>query len=158
MTDAAERPGGDAAPALRLLITAHALATAGTLDALSTGFTLIAAAALALAAVLGIAPPVAVAALTLCLALGLAAKWVAMRARLDRRLLSMLAIDARSGTFSTGAFDRVMLELQLLPRAKTGRDWPLRCRGALRLPLWLGGLVTLQALLIAGAGCSALLA
>ncbi|TMH62122.1 MAG: hypothetical protein E6H53_00170 [Betaproteobacteria bacterium] len=144
MTDAAERPGGDAAPALRLSITAHALATAGTLDALSTGFTLIAAAALALAAVLG--------------ALGLAAKWVAMRARLDRRLLSMLAIEARSGAFSTGVFDRVMLELQLLPRAKTGRDWPLRCRGALRLPLWLGGLVTLQALLIAGAGCSALLA
>ena len=55
-------------------------------------------------------------------------------------------------------FDRVMLELQLLPRAKTGRDWPLRCRGALRLPLWLSALVTLQALLIAGAGCSALLA
>jgi len=41
--------------------------------------------------VLGIAPPVAVAALALCLALGLAAKWVALRARLDRRLLSMLA-------------------------------------------------------------------
>ena len=63
MTDAAERPGGDAALALRLSITAHALATAGTLDALTTGFTLIAAAALVFAAVLGIAPPVAVAAI-----------------------------------------------------------------------------------------------
>src|SRR2546429_8108182 len=50
MTDAAERTR-DAALGLRLSITAHALATAGTLDALSTGFTLIAAAALALAAV-----------------------------------------------------------------------------------------------------------
>ena len=60
MTDGPASPGGDAALALRLSITAHALTAARTLDALSTGFTLIAAAALAFAAVLGIAPLVAV--------------------------------------------------------------------------------------------------
>jgi hypothetical protein len=158
MTEAANNPSGDAALALRLSITAHALTAARTLDALSTGLTLIAAAALAFAAVLGIAPLVAVAALTLCLALGLAAKWTAMRTRFDRRLLSMLAAHARNATLSTDVFDSVMLELQLLPRAKAGRDWLLRCRRALRLPLRLGVLVSLQALLIAGAGCSALLA
>jgi len=158
MTEAPKGNGGDAALALRLSITAHALAAAGTLDALSTGFTLIAAAALALAATLGIASLVAVAALTLCLALGLVAKWTAMRARFDRRLLSMLAAEARGATLSTDVFDSVMLELQLLPRAKAGRDWLLRCRRALRLPLRLGALVTLQALLIAGAAGSVLLA
>jgi hypothetical protein len=157
MTDGAAGPGNDAALVLRLSVTAHALAAAGRLDALSTGFTLIAAASLAFAAVLGIAPLVAVAALTLCLALGLAAKWTAIRARFDRRLLTMLTSDARNGTLPTDVFDSVMLELQLLPRARTGRDWLLRCRRALRLPLWLGALVTLQALLIAAAGCSALL-
>jgi hypothetical protein len=158
MTDGPAGPGGDAAFALRLSITAHALTAARTLDALSTGFTLTAAAALAFAAVLGVAPLVAVAALALCLALGLAAKWTALRARFDQRLLSMLAAHARTGALSTDVFDSVMTELRLLPRAKAGRNWLLRCSRALRLPLRLGVLVTLQALLIAGAGCSALLA
>ncbi|TMG85667.1 MAG: hypothetical protein E6H78_06355 [Betaproteobacteria bacterium] len=147
----------DAAQALRLSVTAHALATARAFEALSTGFTLTAAAALAVAAVVGVASVVAVVAFALCLVVGLAAKWTALRACFDARLLAMLATDAGSGTPSTGVFDSVMLELQLLPPAKAGRDWLLRCRRALRLPLWLGALVTLQALLIAAAGCSVLL-
>ena len=150
----ARRDEGEWAADLQLAITTEALGAVAGIDALSTGFALVAAAALAAGAVMRVAASLATIALILCLAFGLAAKWVALRVRFDRGLLAMLAADARRGAVQTAAFDDAMVGLRLMPASKAGRDWSSRCRGALALLRKLGWLVGLQALslVIAAAG------
>jgi hypothetical protein len=147
---------GERASALQLAITTEALSVVAGIDALSTGFALIAASALAAGTVMRVAASVATLELTACLALGLAAKWVALRVRFDRGLFAMLAEDARRGALETAAFDDAMVGLRLVAASKAGRDWSSRCRGALALVRKLGWLVGLQALSLIVAAASGL--
>ena len=135
----------DEALAWRLRLTADALAAVGTFDMLSTGLTLIAAAAIGFA----LWHPIG--------ALGLAAKWMAVRVRFDEAVFAALVDAVQKSGFRTEHLDRALRGVGMLPANKEGRDWDTRCRGALGLMKGLGWLTVLQGLLfVLAAGTIAL--
>jgi hypothetical protein len=146
----------DEALAWRLRLVADALAAAGTLDTLSTGFTVVAAGAIAVA----FWHPLAVPALILLVAvviIGLAAKWMAVRVRFDAAVFAALIDAVQKTGFRTEHLDRALRGVGMLPASKEGRDWDTRCRGALSLMRQFGWLAALQGLLfVAAAGTIAL--
>jgi hypothetical protein len=136
----------DEALAWRLRLTADALAAVGTLDTLSTGLTLVAAAAIGFA----LWHPVAMVALAFLAAqiiVGLAAKWTAVRVRFDAAVFAGLVDAVQRSGFRTEHLDRALRGVGMLPANKEGRDWDTRCRGALGLMKGLGWLTVLQGLL-----------
>jgi len=136
----------DEALAWRLRLTADALAAVGTLDTLSTGLTLVAAAAIGFA----LWHPVAMVALAFLAAqiiVGLAAKWTAVRVRFDAAVFAGLVDAVQRSGFRTEHLDRALRGVGMLPANKEGRDWDTRCRGALGLMKALGWLTVLQGLL-----------
>jgi hypothetical protein len=133
-----------------LRITAHTLAAAAPMAALSAALTVVAAAAVAL----GMLAPVAIrATATACLAgvllLGALAQWLALRVRLDAALLRDVAATNERTADPWPAFDRVLRDLGLLPPHKAGHDELARCRGALRLARALGATLVAQLALYA---------
>jgi hypothetical protein len=136
----------DEALAWRLRLTADALGAAATLDALSTGLTLIAAAAM----VVSLWHPVTMPALAILAAqvvAGLVAKWLAVRVRFDAEVFAGLVDAVQRSGFRTEHLDRALRGVGMLPANKEGRDWDTRCRGALGLMRGLGWLTVLQGLL-----------
>ena len=81
------------------------------------------------------------------LAIGCAAKYLAIRVGLDARLFA----DVASLRPTTQTFDEAMTALGLMPAAKAGREWTARCRSARRLFEWQAIATFMQALLIGGA-------
>ena len=146
----------DEALAWRLRLTADALAAAHTIDTLSTGLTLIAAAALGIA----LWHPTGALALVLLaaqLVIGLAAKRLAVRVRFDAHVFAELVDAVQRSGFRTEHLDRALRGVGMLPANKEGRDWDTRCRGALALMRGLGWLTVLQGLLfVLAAGTIAL--
>jgi len=136
----------DEALAWRLRLTADALAAVGTLDTLSTGLTLVAAAAIGFALWHPVAP-VALAFLAAQIVVGLAAKWTAVRVRFDAAVFAGLVEAVQRSGFRTEHLDRALRGVGMLPANKEGRDWDTRCRGALGLMKALGWLTVLQGLL-----------
>lgn len=98
----------------QVLVTARLLEAAGKIDMLSTGLTLLAAAA-TLFGVFNIAGIVVI-------ALGVVAKLYSVRIAFDARLLSDVALDKLTTADLDAAFP-----------AKAGRAWSERLRGAKRL-------------------------
>jgi len=109
-----------------VLITARFLRAAGKIDWLSTGLTLV--------AVLSPARVTSIAAILL----GLAAKFYSVRIAFDARVFEDLAGDR----YTITEFDAA------LQRAKPGRSWPDRCRGAKRLVMIFGALTIAQTLVL----------
>jgi hypothetical protein len=136
----------DEALAWRLRLTADALGAAATLDTLSTGLTLVAAAALVVAAWHPIAT-LALAILAVQMGAGLVAKWLAVRVRFDAQVFAGLVEAVQRSGFRTEHLDRALRGVGMLPANKEGRDWDTRCRGALGLMRGLGWLTVLQGLL-----------
>jgi hypothetical protein len=146
----------DESLAWRLRLTADALASAATLDVLATGFTLVAAAGIALLA-LHPAGALPFAALALVILLGLVAKWLALRVRFDALVFFSLVDAVPKSGFDTGHLDRALRGVGMLHPGKEGRDWDTRCHGALRLMRRLGWLAVTQGLLfVLAAGTIAL--
>jgi len=136
----------DEALAWRLRLTADALAAVGTVDTLSTGLTLIAAAAVGVA----LWHPVAMVSLVFLAAqilVGLAAKWMSVRVRFDAAVFTALVDAVQKSGFRTEHLDRALRGVGMLPSNKEGRDWDTRCRGALSLMRGLGSLTVIQGLL-----------
>ncbi|MFO1325213.1 MAG: hypothetical protein U1F15_14275 [Burkholderiales bacterium] len=136
----------DEALAWRLRLTADALEAAGTIDTLSTGFTIVGAAGVGVAfwhsvAIAALAP------LAVVVLLGLAAKWMAVRVRFDAAVFASLVDAVQKSGFRTEHLDRALRGVGMLPANKEGRDWDTRCRGALALMRLLGWLAALQGLL-----------
>ncbi len=146
----------DEALAWRLRLTADALQAVSTFDVLSTGLTLIAAAAIGIA----LWHPVALLALAFLAAqvlVGLFAKWMAVRVRFDGAVFAELVGAVQKSGFRTEHLDRALRGVGMLPANKEGRDWDTRCRGALKLMKSLGWLTVLQGLLfVLAAGTIAL--
>jgi hypothetical protein len=125
------------------LLTARMLEGAEKIDWLSTGLTILAAAALVFGA--GSAMPSA-----LALVLGLVAKFYGVRVALDRALFADLAAE----TVDLEALDEAMVAMNIKGKGGVTRSITDRCRGAQRLIVILGALTIAQALAI---GVSALL-
>ena len=146
----------DEALAWRLRLTADALAAVATLDTLSTGLTLIAAAAIGVA----LWQPVtamAFAFLGAQIVVGLVAKWTAVRVRFDGAMFAALVSAVQRSGFRTEHLDRALRGVGMLPANTEGRDWDTRCRGALQLMKALSWLTGLQGLLfVLAAGTIAL--
>jgi hypothetical protein len=106
----------------KILVTARLLEGAGKLDVLSTGLTLMAAAAVVLGSMRLWTASIAI-------ALGLIAKYFSVRMSFDARLLR----DVASDSLSTADLDAALAALELAPPEKAGRDWTARCHGARRL-------------------------
>ena len=146
----------DESLAWRLRLTAGALAAVGTLDTLSTGLTLIAAAGIGIALWHSV-PPLALAFLGGQVVVGLAAKWMAVRVHFDGVVFAELVHAVHKSGFRTDHLDSALRGVGMLPESKEGRDWDTRCRGALRLVKGLGWLTVLQGLLfVLAAGTIAL--
>lgn len=101
----------------QILVTARLLEAAGKIDTLSTGLTLLAAAAMIFGA-FEIAGVVAI-------VLGIVAKLYSVRIAFDARLLSDVALDKLTTEDLDAAFP-----------AKVGRVWSDRLRGAKRLVIF----------------------
>jgi hypothetical protein len=146
----------DESLAWRLRLTADALAAAATIDTLATGFTLAAVAGTVVAHVQPVGAPAAFA-FACVIALGLFAKWMALRVRFDARVFAELVDAVHKSGFRTDHLDRALRGVGMLPDRKENRDWDTRCRGALRLMRILGWLAAAQGLLfVAAAGTIAL--
>ena len=146
----------DEALAWRLRLTAGALSAVGTLDTLSTGLTLIAAAGIGVALWHSV-PALALAFLAAQVVVGLGAKYTAVRVRFDGVVFGELAHAVSKTGFRTDHLDSALRGVGMLPENKEGRDWDTRCRGALRLVKALGWLTVLQGLLfVLAAGTIAL--
>lgn len=147
----------DEALAWRLRLTADALAAVATVDTLSTGLTLVAAAAVGVA----LWHPVTTVALVFLAAqivIGLAAKWMSVRVRFDAAVFAALVEAVQKSGFRTEHLDRALRGVGMLPSNKEGRDWDTRCRGALALMRALGSLTVIQGLLFVLAAASIALA
>jgi hypothetical protein len=146
----------DEALAWRLRLTAGALSAVSTLDVLSTGLTLIAAAGIGIALWHSV-PALALAFLAAQVIVGLAAKWMAVRVRFDGVVFAELVHAVHKTGFRTDHLDSALRGVGIMPVDKEGRDWDTRCRGALRLVKGLGWLTVLQGLLfVLAAGTIAL--
>jgi hypothetical protein len=142
--------------AWRLRLTADALDAAATIDALSTGFTLLGAAGIGIA-LLHPAAQIGAVIFACEVLLGLAAKWMAVRVRFDAAVFEALVDAVQKSGFRTDHLDRALRGVGMLPANKEGRDWDTRCHGALQLMRRLGWLTVLQGLLfIVAAGTIAL--
>ena len=130
-----------------LRVTAHALAASGTLATLSTGLTLVGAGGVALLALVGRDGSLPAAGFATIIVLGLYAQWISLRVRLDARLFDAAARAESMRELQTAEIDRALVELSMLPPAKAGRDWPLRCAGAFGLVRTLGWVTAAQALI-----------
>jgi hypothetical protein len=119
-----------------ILVTARLMRAAGTLDWLSTGFTLLAASALIFGNH-GRAQAIAV------LLLGLIAKVGSVRVDFDARVLE----DVASSSLETSDLDSALTAISA--RQPSGRPWTVRCRGARRLVNICAGLTAAQALALA---------
>jgi hypothetical protein len=102
----------------QILVTARLLEAAKKIDALSTGLTLLAAAAM----LFRTASTVFQIAGIVVIALGVVAKLYSVRIAFDARLLSDIALDKLTTADLDAAFP-----------TKAGRDWSDRLRGAKRL-------------------------
>jgi len=109
-----------------VLVTARMLEAAMKVDLLTTGLTLIATASLLVASPHRIEAIVAI-------ALGLAAKFYAVRIAFDARLLD----DIATGSLFSSDLDTAF-------PTKAGRSWDARCRGARRLVVVFVVLVVAQ--------------
>jgi len=146
----------DDALAWRLRLTAGALAAVGTIDTLSTGLTLVAAAGIGIALWHSV-PPLALVFLAAQVVVGLASKWMAVRVHFDGVVFAELVHAVHKTGFRTEHLDRALRGVGMLAEGKEGRDWDTRCRGALKLVKWLGWLTALQGLLfVLAAGTIAL--
>ncbi len=127
----------------QVLLTARLLRAALRIDWLTTGLTLLACAALTVYAANRIAVMVMI-------ALGLIAKLFAVRISFDASLFE----DAAAGTLSASDLDTALSALELAPRAKAGRPWLDRCRGAKRLVYFLAAVACTQtiAAIVMGVG------
>ncbi len=143
----------DEALAWRLRLTADALAAVGTVDTLSTGLTLVAAAAVGVALWHPVAT-ISLAFLAAQILVGLGAKWMSVRVRFDAAVFAALVDAVQKSGFRTEHLDRALRGVGMLPSNKEGRDWDTRCRGALSLMRGLGSLTVIQGLLfvLAAAG------
>lgn len=116
---------------LRLLSCARLLEQGQRLDQLSTGLCVV-----ALAAALLIVVPAKLllmaALLVLSLLAGALEKYWALRVAFDAALFARMA-DAADLPAATHQLDDGLVGLGLMPAANTGRDWALRCQGALAL-------------------------
>ncbi|MHB0970587.1 MAG: hypothetical protein ACYC7A_02860 [Thermoanaerobaculia bacterium] len=108
-----------------VLVTARALRAAASLDWLSTGLTLVSAAAILFDTPSVVFPAIAI-------ILGAIAKFYAVRIAFDARLLEDLAAE----TISTPQLDDALAVL--VDKAPSDRSWPDRCRGARRLVMLCG--------------------
>lgn len=115
----------------RLMSCARLLEQGRRLDQLSTGLSLVALAGAVLAVVLAKLPLVAVL-LLLCLLAGALEKYWALRVGFDAALFSRMA-EATDLHAATRQLDDGLHALGLLPTRNKGRDWALRCQGALAL-------------------------
>lgn len=113
----------------QILVTARLLEAAGKIDILSTGLTLLAAAAMLFGA-FEIAGVVAI-------VLGVVAKLYSVRIAFDARLLSDVALDQLTTEDLDAAFP-----------AKAGRAWSDRLRGAKRLVVVLAATTIAQCIAI----------
>lgn len=147
----------DEALAWRLRLTADALAAVVAVDTLSTGLTLVAAAAVGVALWHPVAT-VALAFLAAQIVVGLAAKWMSVRVRFDAAVFAALVDAVQKSGFRTEHLDRALRGVGMLPSNKEGRDWDTRCRGALVLMRGLGSLTVIQGLLFVLAAVSIALA
>lgn len=142
----AQRPQGrPVAEIAQLHIAAALLACGRLIHALSCGLTLIALAAAGYAGFIGSGRGLA-----LCAAVALAGLlqcWFALRVAFDAALFDALCEGRGLDANDMAGFDAAMQALDLLPAHKAGRDWRLRCAGALRLLRWQIGLACLQAVL-----------
>ena len=117
----------------QIAVMARLLESAGKLDTLSTGLTLLALAACAFDKLHATATIIVV-------ALGLLAKLYAVRITFDAKLFR----DVSTGAITTEDLDQALVALALAPRGKVGRDWTTRCRGAKRLIVFLAAAVVGQ--------------
>lgn len=146
----------DEALAWRLRLTADALAAVSTVDTLSTGLTLVAAAAIGVSLWHPVTT-IAWAFLAAQVVVGLAAKWAAVRVRFDARVFAALVDAVQRSGFRTEHLDRALRGVGMLPADKEGRDWDTRCKGALNLMRRLSWLTVAQGLLfVLAAGTIAL--
>jgi hypothetical protein len=146
----------DEALAWRLRLVSEALVAAGTVDTLSTCFTAVAAAGIAVA-VWHPTAPLALALFCVIAIAGLVAKWLAVRVRFDAAVFAALIDAVQKSDFRTEHLDRALRGVGMLPEDKGGRDWDTRCRGALSLMRRFAWLVAVQGLLfVAAAGTIAL--
>ncbi|MFO1415248.1 MAG: hypothetical protein U1F10_15355 [Burkholderiales bacterium] len=146
----------DEALAWRLRLVSDALAAAGTVDTLSTCFTVVATAGIA-AALWQPVGPLALALLVAVVLAGLVAKWLAVRVRFDAAVFAALIDAVQKSGFHTEHLDRALRGVGMLPEDKGGRDWDTRCRGALALMRRFAWLAAAQGLLfVAAAGTIAL--
>jgi hypothetical protein len=122
----------------QILVTARLLQAAENIDWLTTGLTLVAAAAVAFGPSRS---PAAIAALLL----GLIAKLYALRVSFDARLVGDIARER----LTTAELDEALVALSFARPDKTGRDWTDRCRGAKRLVVIVAIVTAAQTLAIA---------
>lgn len=128
-----------------LRITAALLARGRLFNTLSCGMTLIALATAGYAGFTG-----STRGLALCAAVALAGLlqcWFALRVAFDAALFDALCAGRELDANDMTGFDAAMQALGLLQPHKAGRDWRLRCVGALRLLRWQIALACLQVVL-----------
>jgi hypothetical protein len=116
---------------LRLLSCARLLEQGQRLDQFSTGLSLVALGGALLAVTLAKVPLVAVL-LLLCLLAGALEKYWALRVAFDAALFARVA-EAADLPAATQQLDDSLHGLGLLPAHNKGRDWTLRCQGAMAL-------------------------
>lgn len=137
---------------LRLLSCARLLEQGQRLDQFSTGLSLLALAG-ALVTVTLTQLPLVAALLVLCLLAGAVEKYWALRVAFDAALFARMA-EAADLPAATQQLDDGLHGLGLLPAHNKGRDWSLRCQGALAL-LRNQGLTLAAQLLLAVAAVAA---
>ncbi len=118
----------------QVFVTARLLRATASIKWLTTGFTLLVAAAMTFGTTNRVA---AVAAM----ALGLIAKLFVIRVSFDASLFE----DAAAGSLTATDLDAALSALALAPPGKAGRNWRDRCLGAKRLLLILAGVACAQA-------------
>lgn len=117
----------------RLALTARLLDRGRQLERLSDGITLLALAVGLAPLLVSVGHPRLTGMLcALLLILGALQKHFAVRVALDAGLIASLAEDSGRLSSRTRTLDQALHELGLKP-AVHERDWPSRCRGALRL-------------------------
>ena len=134
---------------MRLLGCARLLEQGQRLDQLSTGLSVV---ALASALLLAIQYKLLLVALLLVLVLlaGALEKYWALRVAFDAALFARLA-EAEDLDAATAQLDDGLLGLGLMPAGNVGRDWTLRCKGALGLLRKQGLALAVQLLLAVAA-------
>ncbi len=134
---------------LRLLSCARLLEQGQRLDQLSTSLSVVALAG-ALLVTIHYQLLLVAGLLVLTLLAGALEKYWAMRVAFDAALFARLA-DAADLSAATVELDDGLLGLGLMPAANVGRDWTLRCNGAMGLLRKQGLALAVQLLLAVAA-------